>query len=91
MLQYMKARSLLRLGDFTEVVATLRALDLTSADVALEAIRLRYLGQALYRLGRYGEARTAFWVSLNAEDTDIAEEKIGTWLDRCEWAEEHGF
>jgi tetratricopeptide (TPR) repeat protein len=91
MLRYMKARSLLRLGDFTEVVATLQALDLTSADVALEAIRLRYLGQALYRLGRYGEARTAFWVSLNAEDTDIAEEKIGTWLDRCEWAEKHGF
>jgi tetratricopeptide (TPR) repeat protein len=91
MLQYMKARSLLRAGEFTEVVATLRDLDLTSADVALEALRLRYLGQALFRLGRYGEARTAFWISLNAADTDIAEEKVGTWLDRCEWAEEHGF
>jgi hypothetical protein len=90
MLQFMKARSLLRAGEFTEVVATLQALDLTSADVALEAIRLRYLGQALFRLGRFGEARTAFWVSLNAEDTDIAEEKVDTWLDRCNWAEEHG-
>lgn len=90
MLQFMKARSLLRAGEFTEVVATLQALDLTSADVALEAIRLRYLGQALFRLGRFGEARTAFWVSLNAEDTDIAEEKVDTWLDRCDWAEEHG-
>ncbi len=90
MLQYMKARSLLHAGEFTEVVATLRALDLTSADVALEALRLRYLGQALFRLGRFGEARTAFWISLNAADTDIAEEKVDTWLDRCEWAEEHG-
>jgi tetratricopeptide (TPR) repeat protein len=90
MLQFMKARSLLRAGEFTEVVATLQALDLTSADVALEAIRLRYLGQALFRLGRFGEARTAFWVSLNAEGTDIAEEKVDTWLDRCEWAEDHG-
>jgi tetratricopeptide (TPR) repeat protein len=90
MLQFMKARSLLRAGEFTEVVATLQGLDLTSADVALEAIRLRYLGQALFRLGRFGEARTAFWVSLNAEDTDIAEEKVDTWLDRCNWAEEHG-
>ena len=90
MLHYMKARSLLRTGEFTEVVAVLRALDLTSDDVALEALRLRYLGQALFRLGRFEEARTAFWVSLNAEDTDIAEEKVGTWLDRCEWAEEHG-
>ena len=59
-------------------------------DVALEAIRLRYLGQALFRLGRFGEARAAFWVSLNAEDTDIAEEKVDTWLDRCDWAEDHG-
>ncbi|HEX7572093.1 MAG TPA: hypothetical protein VF514_03300, partial [Bacteroidota bacterium] len=90
MLQYIKARSLLRAGEFTEVVATLRTLDLTSADVALEALRLRYLGQALFRLGRFGEARTAFWISLNAADTDIAEEKVDTWLDRCEWTEEHG-
>ena len=73
-----------------EAAAALQGLDLTSADVALEAIRRRYLGQALFRLGRYAEARTAFWVSLNAEDTAIAEEKVGVWLDRCEWAEELG-
>jgi tetratricopeptide (TPR) repeat protein len=90
MLRYLKARSLLRAGEFTEVVATLQSLDLTSANIALEALRLRYLGQALFRLGRYEEARTAFWVSLNAADTDIAEEKVDTWLDRCEWAEKHG-
>ena len=90
MLRYLKARSLLRAGEFTEVVATLQSLDLTSANIALEALRLRYLGQALFRLGRYEEARTAFWVSLNAADTDIAEEKVDTWLDRCNWAEEHG-
>ena len=89
MLRYMKGRSLLRAGEFAGVVSTLQALDLTSADVAVEALRLRYLGQALFRLGRYGEARTAFWISLNADDTDVAEEKVGTWLDRCEWAEEH--
>jgi len=81
MLRYMRARSLLRAGEFSDVVAALQRLDLTSADVAL--------GQALYRLGRYGEARTAFWISLNAEDTDVAGEKVDTWLDRCEWAEEH--
>ena len=89
-LEYMKARSLLRAGEFTYAVATLQALDLTSADVALEALRLRYLGQALFRLGRFGEARSAFWISLNAADNDIDEEKVETWLDRCEWAEEHG-
>ncbi len=91
MLLYMKARSLLREGEFAEVVETLKGLDLTSADLALEALRLRYLGQALYRLGRYGEARSAFWISLNAENTDIGEDKVDTWLDRCEWAERHGF
>ncbi|HTY59594.1 MAG TPA: hypothetical protein VMF59_12305, partial [Bacteroidota bacterium] len=90
MLRYMKARSLLREGDFAGVVSALKTLDLTSADIALEAIRLRYLGQALYRLGRFDEARIAFWISLNAEDTDVGEEKVDTWLDRCEWAEEHG-
>jgi tetratricopeptide (TPR) repeat protein len=91
MLLYMKARSLLRAGEFAGVVTVLRNLDLTSADVALEALRLRYLGQALYRLGRYGEARTAFWISLNAEDTDIAEDKVDAWLERCDWARDHGF
>jgi tetratricopeptide (TPR) repeat protein len=90
-LAYMKARSMLREGDFAGAVVTLKDLDLTSADVALEALRLRYLGQALYRLGRYAEARRAFWISLNAEDSDIGEIKVNTWLDRCEWAEEHGF
>ncbi|HMK38081.1 MAG TPA: hypothetical protein VK569_01995, partial [Bacteroidota bacterium] len=90
MLRYMRARSLLRAGEFAGVVEALQKLDLTSADVALEALRLRYLGQALYRLGRYGEARTAFWISLNAEDTDVAGDKVDTWLDRCEWAEDHG-
>jgi len=91
MLAYMKARSLLREGDFAGAVVALKDLDLTSADVALEALRLRYLGQALYRLGRYSEARRAFWISLNAEDSDIGELKMNTWLDRCEWAEEHGY
>jgi tetratricopeptide (TPR) repeat protein len=91
MLRYMKARSQLREGDFAGVVAVLTNLDLTTADLALEAIRLRYLGQALYRLGRFAEARTAFWISLNAEDTDIGEEKVDTWLDRCEWAQDHGY
>jgi len=90
MLEYMKARSLLRAGEFAGAASTLQSLDLTSADIALEALRLRYLGQALFRLGRFAEARTAFWISLNAEDTDIAEDKVDTWLDRCEWAEEHG-
>lgn len=89
MLAYMKGRSLLRAGEFAGVVSALSALDLTSADAVLEALRLRYLGQALFRLGRYGEARTAFWISLNADDTDIAEEKVDAWLDRCEWAQEH--
>ncbi len=91
MLAYMKARLLLREGDFAGAVVGLKDIDLTSADVALEALRLRYLGQALYRLGRYGEARRAFWISLNAEDSDIGELKVNTWLDRCEWAENHGF
>ncbi|HUI10737.1 MAG TPA: hypothetical protein VL221_10450 [Bacteroidota bacterium] len=89
-LEYMKGRALLREGDFQEVVATLQKLDLTDDDLDLEALRLRYLGQALYRLGRYAEARNAFWISLNADDADIAEEKMDTWIDRCEWAERRG-
>ena len=89
LLSYMKARTLLHAGEFAEVVASLGALDLTSADVVLEALRLRYLGQAFFRLGRYGEARTAFWISLNAADTDIDGEKVYTWIDRCEWAQAH--
>ena len=49
------------------------------------------LGKALFRAGRYEESRAAFWTSLNAVDTDVAEEHIDTWLDRCEWMNTHGF
>ena len=90
LLEFMKGRALLREGAFQDVVQTLQRLDLTDDDLDLEALRLRYLGQALYRLGRYAEARNAFWISLNADDTDIAEEKMDTWIDRCEWAERRG-
>jgi tetratricopeptide (TPR) repeat protein len=89
LLRYMKARSLLRTGEFADVVEILRTIDMTSEDIALEALRLRYMGQALYRLGRYDEARTAFWISLNADDSEISELKMNTWIDRCQWAEEH--
>ena len=90
LLVYIKARALLREGAFQDVVATLQGIDLTDDDLELEALRLRYLGQALYRLGRYAEARNAFWISLNADDADIAEDKVDTWIDRCEWAEGRG-
>ncbi|MEW6509670.1 MAG: hypothetical protein AB1428_01785 [Bacteroidota bacterium] len=88
-LLYLKGRMLMRLGNDARAVNVLKRVDLLNADRALDALRQRYLGESLYRLGRYDEARTCFWTSLDAEYSDAAEERINTWIDRCEWMQAH--
>ena len=90
LLQYLKGKVLLRLGNAAAAASVLGNVAFAEDD-ELEAIRLRMLGKALFRAGRYEESRAAFWTSLNAVDTDVAEEHIDTWLDRCEWMNTHGF
>lgn len=83
---YMRGRARQRLGDDPGAVADLGNSRLEPYDADLEAIRLRALGESLYRLGRFDEARAAFWNSLNAVDTDLSRERVDDWIDRCEWS-----
>jgi tetratricopeptide (TPR) repeat protein len=86
LLLYMRGRVRQRLGDDPGAVVDLVNSRVTPFDADLDAIRLRTLGQALYRLGRFDEARVAFWNSLNAVDTDLSRERVDDWIDRCEWS-----
>lgn len=90
-LTYLKGRTLMRLGDQAGAADALRSGGAFRDDDDLEALRLRFLGQAFFRLGRYNDAREAFWVSLNAVATDVAQERVSSWIDRCEWMQVHGY
>lgn len=86
LLVYMRGRARERVGDDAGAAADLDSVSFASDDSDLDALRLRALGRALYRLGRFDDARVAFWNSLNRVDTDVARERVDTWLDRCEWS-----
>lgn len=88
-LLYLRGRILLRRGDDRAALETLMRTNLEESDSQLEALRLRSLGQALFRMGRYEEARSTFWTSLNAAGGEAAEDDVNTWIDRCEWMNTH--
>jgi tetratricopeptide (TPR) repeat protein len=54
-----------------------------------EAARLRHAAELMLALGRYQEARTTFWLSLNDDDTPKSRDRIADWIDRCEWMMHH--
>lgn len=89
-LEYLKARLLMNSGDYASAVKILQDLNFADADVGLEALRHRFLGEALFRISRYEDARAEFWTSLDFEDTESAEDKVNAWIDRCEWMQSHG-
>ena len=89
-LAYLKGRMLMTSGKFAEAELLLQNVDFADADASLEALRRRYVGEACFRLLRYEDARAAFWTSLDAEDTQSAEDKVNTWIDRCEWMQRNG-
>jgi tetratricopeptide (TPR) repeat protein len=88
---YLLARQLMSRGRFAEVVAELErptVEPLPDARFDREAARLR--GQALYRLGRYAEARALF--DALAADVDAGEGarlEAAEWRARCDFALAH--
>jgi len=89
-LRYLKGRALMRLGDYPGAAGPLESVRFMDDDGDLEGLRLRYLGETLFCLGRYGKSRDVFWTSLNAVATEVAEERVNAWIDRCEWMQSHG-
>jgi hypothetical protein len=88
--RYLKGKALLRLGRNSESLALLDSLNMLPVDSALEAIRLKSEGVALYRLGLFQKAKEKFWFSLNAVQTEAAVAEVDDWTERCEWMEQRG-
>jgi tetratricopeptide (TPR) repeat protein len=86
---YLKGRALLRLGRNSESAALLDSINLLPLDPALEAIRLKSVGLAHYRLGAFQKAKEKFWLSLNSVQTEGAQAEIADWVERCEWMGRH--
>lgn len=86
---YLAARVLLAMHDTRSAVDTLDRMTKPFGVAVLDAGRERMLGEALFRLGKYEEARMHFWQSMNFITNRASLERVQDWLDRCEWFEEH--
>jgi tetratricopeptide (TPR) repeat protein len=87
-LPYLQGKVLMRQNGFQEALDVLSSAAFAGSDSFLEALRLRMMGYALFRLRRFQEAKVLFWTSLNHVSTEVAQNEVGEWVDRCEWMEQ---
>jgi tetratricopeptide (TPR) repeat protein len=80
---YLKGRALIRLQRFDEAVDNLEQISLENKRV--EAIRLKTIGYAKFRLKRFEEAKSAYWRSLNVVATNVAKNEVDEWVERCDF------
>jgi len=85
LLHFLRGRLLLRNKHFEETARALDSINLGEGDPVLEALRYTSLGYCSYALGRYNVARSMFWLSLNWDDSEVAEHEVASWVERCEW------
>jgi hypothetical protein len=86
---YVLARIMARSGEREDALAML--LRINPGPPAFEAARLRCAAELMVALGRYDQARTTFWLSLNADDAPKSRDRVTDWIDRCEWMKTHDF
>jgi tetratricopeptide (TPR) repeat protein len=86
---YIRARSYSRVGRLEDAASILRGLDMRSLGGRYEALRLQALGETLFRLRQYQDAKASFWLSLNTRGTPAAVYNVNTWVDRCDWMADH--
>ena len=87
---YLRGNIFRRKDQPADAVSVLAALSMRDEDRYLEGLRLRHLGAALVRLGRFEEAKSAFWTSLNYTAREGAINRINESIDRCDWIRVHG-
>jgi predicted negative regulator of RcsB-dependent stress response len=80
--QHLTARS-----ERVEALALLEGIP--PGDPLFEAMRMRRMGRLMIALGRYDEARSLFWRSLNDDDRPKSRDRVDDWIDRCEWMKAH--
>ncbi len=83
-------RAQLRVEHYEDALATLEGFDIGDVDARLESGRRLGIGQALFRLKRFQDAKAAFWNSLNVGYSDAAEASVNRMIDMCDWMAEHG-
>lgn len=87
---YLRGKVLFGLRRFEEALAEFRSCTFADVDARLEGSRLRGCGEALLRLQRYQDAKAAFWMSLNADNSPAVNAEVDDWIERCDWMAEHG-
>jgi hypothetical protein len=84
---YLKGKTVIRMKRWSEAHEVLSGVRMY--EPYLEALRLRMMGLALYRLRRFEEAKACFWRSLNFSATEVARLDVDDWVERCDWTKEY--
>jgi tetratricopeptide (TPR) repeat protein len=87
-LPFLRGRLALRMGRAVQAMTFFAQVTLGDEDPVLEALRLQSMGIASYEIEDYRHARNWFWMSLNYDDTEAAEQAVDEWIDRCERLQE---
>src|SRR5262249_36634325 len=88
MIHYFRARIALRQKRYGDAVAAFGAIHDSLAYPVLQPRKEELLGEALFTLREYQEARAHLWQSLNFQP--FSAERVNDWLQRCEWFERFG-
>ena len=73
------------MGQFDTALTSFRDVDDRRFDPPLKAARLWAAGECLFRLGRFQEAKVAFWELLHHRGTEARQEQVNGWTTRCDW------
>ena len=85
LIEFFRGRLLYRLNKYEEAFGVLEPLNLSGVEPLLEAINRKTLGKILFRLKRFQETKTQFWLSLNSVSTVVAVNEVNDWIERCDW------
>ena len=85
---FVVARAQAQGGEHEAALATLEGISPGSRE--FEALRLQFTGELLLALGRYDDARSSFWRSLNYGDSPKSRDRVADWIERCEWMKSYG-
>ena len=84
---YLRGRIAFRMRRYDDAANLLQSVDAVRRDPELDAIRQRLRGDALVHCGRYEDAKSEYWTSLNNDASPYAVDDVGDRIARCDWLE----